>query len=77
MVDVDGRLDVVQATSAVIEVFPGLGDFTLGESTAFPPGGPLSDLVVGDLDLDGVVALGAVSYSNDWVNLFLNRIGEE
>ena len=76
-IDADGDLDVVHATSATLEVFPGLGDGGLGPSSAFLSGGLLDDLVVGDFDLDGVVDLGAVSGSNAWIHQLLNQIGEE
>jgi hypothetical protein len=76
-VDLDGDADVVFASAGTLEIYPGLGDGTVGEVRGFLSGGGADDLFVTDFDLDGTLDLGLTSSGNNWVSRFVNRIGDQ
>ena len=71
--DGDGRLDVVVLTSpsspganttgldrGAVSVYPGAGDGTLGAPASYATGNPPRDLVVADLDSDGLLDVATI-----------------
>jgi hypothetical protein len=72
-IDGDGKRDLVVASPAGVDVYPGKGDFTFGTPIGLVTPGPPLDGIVADLNRDGRRDIVTVNGEGNTVSVFLNR----